>query len=779
MLPFPLRIPPVAGACLLCLSTVAFAQAPSQPQTPQQHPSADFHRLAKAVDHGDFEPHRPAPFQWLADGEQYTLLEPTSAPGKGSDLVAYDTLSGNRSVLVPAADLKPKDAPSSLTMDSYTWSADHKQLLLFANTQRVWRRNTRGDFWVLTLATHQLIKLGGPAAAPASLMFAKFSPDGHTVAYVRENNLYAEDLATHTVRPLTTDGSYERINGTSDWVNEEELDIRDAFRWSPDSQSIAFWQFDQTGVQDWTLIDDTSAPTPQIRRYRYPQAGTTNAAVRIGVLSVADPSQVTFLKLPGDPRQNYVPRMDWVPNRNQIAVETLNRLQNDDRIFLADPKTGDRKLLVEDTDKAYVDTIGFHAQGVDTDFSWINSQGHADANAALLWFSERDGWRHAYVVPLAGGKPHLITNFRGDVITPIAVNEKRSSFYFTASPDDPVRSYLYRAPLDGSRAPERLTVPSETGSHQFRSPAPNGQFAVESFSTATTAPTYSLVQLSNAKRLRTLAANPDLTTKLKQLDTTTEFSETPIGDGLTLSTMLIKPPHFDPAKKYPVLTYVYGEPASQTVRDAYGYDGSFFDAVAREGYLILSFDNQGTPAPRGHDWRHAGYGSLGVLSTQQQAAAISSFAANHPFVDTSRMAIWGWSGGGTNTLNMMFRDPGLYTTGIAVAPMADQKRYDTIYQERYMGLPSTNAAGYGAGSAINQSQGLTGNLLIIHGSGDDNVHFASTEALVNRLIAEGKAFDFMVYPGRSHGIYEGEGTSRHIYTLIARYLEDHVPAGAR
>jgi dipeptidyl-peptidase-4 len=242
--------------------------------------------------------------------------------------------------------------------------------------------------------------------------------------------------------------------------------------------------------------------------------------------------------------------------------------------------------------------------------------------------------------------------------------------------------------------------------------------------------------------------------------------------------MLIKPPHFDPTRKYPVFTYIYGEPAGQTVVDRVGAD-VFLRFIAREGYVVLSFDNQGTPEPRGRDWRHAGYGAIGELSTQQQAEAIRSFAASHSFVDTSRMAMWGWSGGGTNTLNMMFRNPGLYSTGISTAPVADQKRYDTIYQERYMGLPSTNGDGYQRGSAINFAQGLTGNLLIIHGSGDDNVHFAATEVLENRLIALGKAFDFMDYPGRTHSISEGEGTSVHIYTLIARYLEEHVPAGPR
>ncbi len=631
---------------------------------------------------------------------------------------------------------------------------------------------------MLDLTSNALTQIGGPAAAPSSLMFAKFSPDGRSVAYVRENNIYVEDLATHTIRALTTDGSADLINGTSDWVNEEELDIRDGFRWSPDSRSIAFWHFDQTGVQEWTLIDDTSGPVPVTRRYHYPQAGTTNSATRIGVVNVARPAKVTWLNLPGDPREHYVPHMAWVPHTRQVTVESLDRLQRDDRIYVADGDSGDVRMVFQDTDPTFVDTIGFH--GLDVDFTWLSSPDKPDgAPPALLWFSERDGWRHAYSISLLQpmSPPKLLTNFRADVIAPVALDPGSGSLFFTASPDDPIRAYLYRADLDGSGVPARLTPVAEVGTHGFFVHSPDGIYAAESFSTANTEPRLSLTRLADSHVSRTLGDYSALTAKVAALETPVEFTDTSIGSNLSLSTMVIKPPHFDPAMKYPVFTYVYGEPGQQTVRDE--THNLFLSAIAREGYVVLSFDNQGTPAPRGKDWRRAGYGALGVLSTEQQAAAIRSFAASHPFVDTTRMAIWGWSGGGTNTLNMMFRQPGLYSTGIANAPGADQKRYDTIYQERYMGLPSTNAQGYHDGSAINFSSGLTGNLLIIHGSGDDNVHFAGTEALVDRLVAEGKTFDFMDYPGRTHAISEGEGTRLHNFMLIARYLEDHVPAGPR
>jgi dipeptidyl-peptidase-4 len=730
-----------------------------------------------ASTHGEYSAKRPASFQWLDGGKRYTLLEPAASPAKGQELVSYDTASGSgRTVLVPAAAFIPKGATAPLAVQAYDWSADHTRLLLFTNSRKVWRQNTRGDFWVLDLQTHALTQLGGSAAVPSTLMFAKFSPDGRNVAYVRENNLYAEDLATHSVRALTTDGSADVINGTSDWVNEEELDIRDGFRWSPDSRSIAFWNFDQSGVQEWTLIDDTSGPVPVTRRYHYPQAGTTNSATRIGVVNIDQPAKVTWLKLPGDPRQHYVPHMDWVPHTRQVAAEYLDRPQRDDRIYIADADSGDVRLVFEETDPAFVDAIGFH--GLDLDFTWLPSAGKPDAApAALLCFSERDGWRHAYAVPLSQGQPKLLTNFAADVIAPVALDPTTGSLFFTASPGDPIRSYLYRVDINGTAAPTRLTSSAETGSHSFSSSSPGGQYAIESFSNANTAPRYTLTRLADSRPVRTLAENPELTAKVAALDAPVEFAATTISQGLSISTLLIKPPHFDPTRKYPVFTYIYGEPADQTVADRFSPIYITLRFIAREGYIVLSFDNQGTPEPRGRDWRKAGYGSIGVLSTQQQAEAIRSFAASHSFVDTTRMAMWGWSGGGTNTLNMMFRNPGLYSTGISIAPVADQKRYDSIYQERYMGVPSDNPQGYQQGSAINFSQGLTGNLLIIHGSGDDNVHMAGTEDLINRLIAQGKTFDFMDYPGRTHAISEGPGPYLNVIMRMARYLEDHVPPG--
>jgi dipeptidyl-peptidase-4 len=598
-------------------------------------------------------------------------------------------------------------------------------------------------------------------------MFATFSPDSSRVAYVRANNIYVEELATGKIAQLTSDGSADTINGTSDWVSEEELDLRNCFRWSPDSKSIAYWQFDQSGVGEYTLINDTEAEYPVTFKYKYPQPGTTNSAVRAGVVAVTGGS-TQWVKLPGDPRNHYIAEMDWAGNSGEVMVEYINRRQDTIDLLLANAKTGETRLFFEDTDKAWV---------VPSPLDWIE-QGTGAKSADLLWISERDGWRHAYRVDRATGQARLITNFQGDVIEKLAIDAESGWLYFLASPDDAVRQYLYRSRLDGQGVPERVTPADEPGMHYYNI-APDGRWALHAFNN-TAQPTHvEIVSLPNEKPVRTLVDNSELEKKAEPfLRSKTEFFKVPVRNGVTLDGWMIKPPDFDPAKKYPVLVYVYGEPAGVTVRDSWGGgQGLFHDAIAQQGYLVISFDNQGTPAPKGREWRKCVYGAVGVLSSAQQVEAIQELARERNYIDSTRMAIWGWSGGGSNTLNVMLRYPGVFSTGIAVAPVADQLHYDSIYQERYMGLPEENKQGYHDGSPINFAAGLTGHLLVVHGSGDDNVHFQGTELLINKFVELDKPFDFMEYPNRTHGISEGQGTSLHVFSLIARYLEEHVPPG--
>jgi dipeptidyl-peptidase-4 len=755
----------------LAHSATTFAQNAS----PASPISADSDKLLRRLFVStDFEVKNFGPARWLDGGAFYTTVEPSAADKDAQDIVRYETATGKREVLVSSEKLIPAGEKSPLAIEDYSWSKDKTRLLLYTNSAPVWRQNTRADYWVLNLPSGKLQKLG--ADAPAStMMFAKFSPDGSKVAYVRANNICVEDLAAGTILPVTTDGSPTLINGTSDWVYEEELDIRDGFRWSPDGRHIAYWQFDTRGVGIFSLIYNlgrpheivTGFPYPGLGRYpsildiAYPIPGTANSSVRIGVVSV-EGGDTRWMQVPGDPRENYIARMDWAANSNELAIEHLNRLQNTNDVLLADIATGGVRPIFQDHDAAWVDVM--------PQITWLHN------GVDFLWLSERDSWRHAYLISRDGNRVQLITKGNFDVISLERADEKGGWLYFSASRDNATQQYLYRTRLDGSGNPERVSPTNLSGTHHYDM-SPDSHWAFHQYSRADVTPVTDLVEFPAHHTTRVLEDNAALRANASVLlETPTEFFKLDIGDSVTLDAWLMKPPHFDPAKKYPLLVYVYGEPAAQTVLDEWGTWNNYFNrAAAAAGYLVVSFDNRGTPAPKGREWRKIIYGAIQPVIVKDQSAALGGFLRAHPFADPSRVAIWGWSGGATSTLCLLFRAPDLYKTGMAVAPVPDLRLYDTIYQERYMGLPLQNVDGYRNSSAINFAEGLQGNLLLVHGSGDDNVHYSGSELLLNRLIELDKPIDFMEYPNRTHAINEGAGTTLHLYSLLLRYLEQHIP----
>lgn len=717
------------------------------------------------------------PARWIRGGASFTTLEATSGEAKsgggaGRDIVEYETASGKRTVLVAAAQLKPAGAEKPLAIEDYQWDRDLKRLLVFTESKRTWRTNTRGDYWLLDRESGKLKKLGGDAPG-SSLMFAKFSPDGSQVGYVRANNIYVEDLASGAIRAVTSDGSGTLVNGSSDWVYEEELNLRDGFRWSPDGKRIAFWQFDESGVEQFTVINNTDSLYPALVRFPYPKVGQKNSSVRVGTVSAAG-GAVKWVQIPGDPRDNYLFRMDWVDGR-ELAVGQLNRKQNVAKIYLAEAESGAAKVLFEDRDDTWVDIPEGNgaARGTES-FDWLRDR------KSFLWSSERDGWRRAYAVTKAGGKETAVSPAGVDTMGIRGMDPESKWLYYIASPENATERYLYRVGLGGSGAGERLTPAGRAGAHSYDI-SPDCRWAFHTYSAMDRPPVVNLVSLPDHKTVRVLQENAELRANAAGLlSPGAEFFQVSLGDGVTLDGWMLKPRGFDATKKYPVIVNVYGEPAGTTVVNQWqGNGGLFHRALANEGYLVVSFDNRGTPAPKGRAWRKSIYGAVGVLSARDQTEAVYALAQARPYVDLSRVGVWGWSGGGSNTLNCMFRSPDLFRVGVSVAPVPDQKLYDSIYQERYMGLPDENADGYRMGSPISFADGLRGKLLIIHGSGDDNVHFQGTEKLVNRLIELGKPFDFMEYPGRSHGIHEGAGTSLHVYSLIARYFTEHLTAGGR
>jgi dipeptidyl-peptidase-4 len=743
---------------------VFFALLSSLPICAQQ-PDPSILTLDRIFNSGDFDSQSIGAVRWLRSGNAYTKLEPPPNGKNGRELVSYDAGTGSKQVLVSAKRLVPPGEAQSLNIQNYDWSLDDQKLLIYTNSKKVWRLNTRGDYWVLDLKSGKLTKLGGPEAKPSTLMFAKFSPDGKRVGYVRESNIYVQDLETEKIIALTKDGTATLINGTSDWVNEEELFLRDCWRWSPDSKSIAFWQFDASGIDTFYLINNTDTLYPKLTAIPYPKVGTTNAAVLIGVVN-ADGGEIRWMKTPGDPRQNYIAMMEWAGNSNELILQHLNRLQNTLQVMLADASTGEVKPVLTEKDEAWVD--------VDLPtMQWI------DGGKRFLWLSDRTGWQHIFSVSRDGSdiKPVTAGNFDAQSIS--GVDEKAGWVYYIASPNNATQRNLYRSRLNGTGMPERVTPATETGWNGYNI-SPNGHWAFHGWSAFGKAVKTDLADLTGIAPPRMLVDNAPLQANLDKLKKgPQEFIKVEIGGGTILDGWIIKPPGFDPNKKYPILYYVYGEPAGQTVMDNWGGTNYLWHTMlAQQGYIVASVDNRGTPAPKGRAWRKVVYRKIGVISSADQAAAVNAMIAKMPYIDPSRVGIWGWSGGGSSTLNAMFRYPDIYKVGISVAPVPDQTLYDTIYQERYMGLPRDNSEDYKQGSPITFAANLKGDLLIVHGTGDDNVHYQGTQRLVNALIAANKQFQLMSYPNRTHSISEGENTSRHLYGLLTNYLLTHLKSDA-
>ncbi|MEP0354545.1 S9 family peptidase [Paraglaciecola sp.] len=713
---------------------------------------------------------RPGAVRWLDEGASYSALE--TAPGfediklekdrYGDDIkiyeeiVKYDPATLERTVLLPLVQLKPQGSDKALPIDDYQWSDDKSKILIFTNAEYVWRHKDRGDYWVRDFNTDELWQLGGKQTEPAQMMFGKFSPDGLKFAYVMHNNIYVQDLKTRKITALTSDGSDNVINGLFDWAYEEEFSIRDGFRWSPDSKRIAFWQLDTHAAKNFLIINNTDTLYPEVTAIPYPKVGEENAAAKIGVVSVVN-AKTQWVKLPGIAKDMYLPRMDWANNNEQLLIQQMNRKQDTNTLFYANADTGEAQRFLVEEEETFIELM--------VEPKWLKQSDD------FIWQSEKEGWKHIHRVSRDGKSYIDLTPGEFDVTQFVSIDEENGWLYFIASPDNVSQRYLQRTRLDGSGQMEQVTPKELSGTNSYQISA-DSSWAIHQHSSFLSAPVYSLVSLPDHKVHHVMEDNAALTAKLTKLDVgDVEFFNVKAQDGLRLDGYMLRPSNFDETKKYPLIHYVYGEPAGQTVRDIWqGNRGMWHLMMVQQGFVVSSIDNRGTAAPRGHNWRRSIYASDGNKETQDQADAINGMCLRWSFIDCDRVGVWGHSGGGSLTLNLLFRQSDIFKVGVAQAPVPDKRLYDSIYQERYSGLLEDNINNYTEVSAITHAAKLEGKLLLVHGTGDDNVHYQGSELLINELVKHNKQFDLMTYPNRRHGIVEGEGTSLHLSTLRAQYF---------
>ena len=548
-------------------------------------------------------------------------------------------------------------------------------------------------------------------------------------------------------------------------ASDRTVEYRDPML-SPDGARVLFVEADYTDVRNRSVLVPGDPSYPEVQQHRFARVGGDIERLRVGVVN-ADGSQLRWLPIDCPKEGIYLGQVEWAGNSEEVLVERFSRFR-DRRDFLLINGSGQVQTIYSETNDAWVES----SQGKNSGLVWIRG------GEEFVVVSEKDGWRHAYRCSRDGQESVLLTPGDYDMIDRAVIDEAHGWYYFYASPHDGTQKYLYRVSLEGGGEAQRISPADQIGTHGYMF-SPDANWAIHSFSTLDSPPVHTLIEIDSHRMVSFMENNQEIRERMKSVGTSsTEFLKLEIGDGIVFDAWMIKPKDFDASKKYPIFIYVYGEPHAQTVLNEWGAAQiDFHRVVAELGYVVVSIDNRGTPAPKGAAWRRSIFGSLGPLSTDEQEAGLQALAKQCPFVDLSRVGIWGWSGGGSNTLNALFRKPDSYHVGIAVVPKPQPHLYNAWFQEIFMRDRQVNPEGYERSAPIHFAEGLQGKLLIMTGSGETNTHIQIIEGLVDRLIALGKPFDYMVYPNRDHGLREGDGTLVHVRMHILRYLLQNLPAG--
>ncbi len=692
---------------------------------------------------------------WMKQGGFYTSL----LPGK---VVKYSIATGEAvETLFDQEQVSVAGTSAKIKIEGYQLSADERKLLLTTEEEPIYRRSTKAEYYIFDLGTKSLVKL----SPNGKQQYASFSPDGTKVAFVRENNLYVTDLATQTETAITTDGKFnEIINGGADWVYEEEFSLSKAFAWSPDGQRIAFYRFDESAVREYNM--QTWGPLyPKDYKFKYPKAGEANATIQIKVYELA--AQKTTTLDVGPETDQYIPRIQWTHDPTLLSIRRMNRLQNRLDLLHVNAITGLSKVVLTEESDTYVDLI------FTDDLTYLAN------GTEFIHASERSGYKHLYLYNLDGTLDRQLTSGAWEVADFLGIDEAKNTIYYTSTDVSPLERHLYRQDISAPKrrtrryqAPVPVRMTDKRGTNRILL-SPDFQYYLEYNSSVKAVPTVALRKAPSAEVVRTLETNETLINTLAQYRTTKpEFFQFTTSESVVLNGWMIKPATFDPAKRYPVLMFVYGGPGSQTVVDSWeSRDYLWHQTLADLGYLVVSIDNRGTGA-RGKAFRTGTYAQLGKLETQDQIEG-AKYLGTLPYVDKDRIGIWGWSYGGYMASLCMTVGADYFKTGIAVAPVTTWRFYDSIYTERYLKRPQDNPSGYDDNSPLTHAAQLKGKFLLIHGTGDDNVHFQNSVAFVDALVAADRDFETFYYPNRAHAL-RGGNTRLHLYRMMTRFLVENL-----
>ena len=680
----------------------------------------------------------------MKDGLHYTSME------KGTEIEMYSYETGQKVKSILSADKITGKGIRSFS--GYFFSSDEKKILLSTDRVSIYRRSFTANYYIYDIEKDEL----SPLSENGPQQLATFSPDGSLVAFVRKNNLFIRNLVTKEEKQITTDGAFNKIiNGAPDWVYEEEFEYNKAFDWSPDGHYLAYCRFDESAVKMFSMTVykglkpelKQNALYPENREWKYPKAGDDNSVLTVNIYDMA--GQKTIPMDIGAEKDQYIPRIKWTNQAGKLCIYRLNRLQNKLELLQADAITGKSQIFYTEENKYYLDETLFD------DISFLKKSDR------FMLLSEKDGFTHIYIYDLKGKLIGQVTKGNWDVTRLIGIDEKNDWIYYQSAEESPIRKSVYAIHSNG-KDKHKLSTLSGSNDAEFSS---GFQYYINSYSSAANPPLITLHKV-NGKQIRVLEDNHALTDQLKQYKfNSKEFFSFVTSENVSLNGWMIKPPDFDPNRKYPVFMTQYSGPNSQEVRDSWSFGWEYL--LAQKGFIIVCVDGRGT-ACRGEEFRKMTYLQLGKYETLDQIET-AKYLAKQSYVDGSRIGIWGWSFGGFMAASCLTKGADYFKMGIAVAPVTNWRYYDNIYTERYLGNPQDNPSGYDDNSPINFADKLKGKLLIVHGTADDNVHFQNTAEFAEALVQANKQFDMHIYTNRNHGI-RGGNTSYHLYTLMYNYI---------